>query len=110
MRNFATAVVTLAVLAGSAAGPVSAQMGESKTPMQIIEEGRQKEREQVERQYERARRNRVETPATSGKHDPWAGARAAEPATRAPEPKAGRKGAKNAAARGAKAGAPLPLR
>jgi hypothetical protein len=113
MRKFAMAALMLAPLVSLTAVPARAQgggMGDSKTPMQIIEEGKKNDRAEVDKQYERVRRHEQNAPATSAaKRDPWAGARSAESGK--PPAKDAATGTKKPAKEAKqKPGAPMPLR
>jgi hypothetical protein len=68
--------LVLASVTAFAAVPARAQ--ESKTPMQIIDEARASERQQVERQYDDIKSRETPSGTKSGKRDPWAGARSAD--------------------------------
>jgi hypothetical protein len=115
-----TGMALMLVASASAFTPGSAyaqQGGESKTPMQIIDEGRANERLQVEKQYEAIKSREAREPAKGGKFDPWANARSADVTTQAPKGAASKtsasKTAKSEARKGGKkngGSAPLPLR
>jgi hypothetical protein len=82
MRAFTIAAATAVLLAA----PAYAQRGEkgdntpaAKTPMQLIDEQKQREAAEIERQYER----RARQPDADAKSDPWRNMRAAD----TPQPK-----------------------
>ena len=79
MKTTTGIALVLASAAAFAAAPAYAQ--ESKTPMQIIDEGRKNERLQVEKQYDAMKQSERPTATKSGKRDPWAGARSSDVVT-----------------------------
>ncbi len=86
MRRIAFSVALLIVTA------VGAAAQDSKTPMQMIEDAKQQERQAIQQQYEagRAARERNQAP-DGGKGDPWAGMRGSEASAKKPEKKTAKK-------------------
>ncbi|MGE0751949.1 MAG: hypothetical protein AB7K64_15325 [Variibacter sp.] len=115
MRKFAMAALLLGPLVSLTAVPARAQGGgmggggESKTPMQIIEEGEKNDRAEVDKQYQRTRRHEQGAPVSTTKRDPWAGARSTD-IGKAPAKDAAKDTKKQPKEAKRKPGAPMPLR
>jgi Flp pilus assembly protein TadD len=81
MRTFAVAAAMVVLLAGPAYSQgrssqgASGQPAAAKTPMQLIDEQKQRDLAEVERQYER----RAKRPDTDAKSDPWRTMRSVDP-------------------------------
>jgi hypothetical protein len=75
MRVLTRAAAMVVLLTGPAHAQGTQSQPPPKTPMQLIDDQRQRELADVERQYER----RAKTPDSDAKNDPWRTMRSVQP-------------------------------